>query len=174
MQPYWLLSGKEKKWIKDIGGLPWKDFYYNGGGAGYTLNRMALAKLVKEIFPRYLSDVDLSPEDLLIGMSFWKYGIHPFDSRDELGRERYHQCSPLGLIQPDMLLKKERNWQAIIHNYTAAKIGVESISSTSVAFHKLVSSVDIRRFYLDLNTDEKMKLCKTSSSERNQTQAYIM
>ncbi|XP_068245121.1 glycoprotein-N-acetylgalactosamine 3-beta-galactosyltransferase 1-like isoform X2 [Palaemon carinicauda] len=107
--------------------------HYLSGGSGYVLSRKAL-----EIYgtKTYL-DNKLCPkghdgrEDLILGPCLTKSGILLGDSRDELGKHRFHQ-NPAD----EYIIGK---WQ---HRYPTVMIykydkGIDSLSQTPVSFHSL-------------------------------------
>ena len=68
------------------------------GGAGYTLNRVALRRLVQELLPICAVDVEKAAEDYIVSYCFRKIGILPDDTRDPAtGEQMYHSRSPLQL-----------------------------------------------------------------------------
>ncbi|CAB1119605.1 unnamed protein product [Ectocarpus sp. CCAP 1310/34] len=68
---------------------------YNNGRASYVLNQASVGLLAS-----HLDDDDCQPhrktpwEDLLVSMCLKKNGVSAFDTRDTLGRERFHPFTP--------------------------------------------------------------------------------
>ncbi|CAJ0580221.1 unnamed protein product, partial [Mesorhabditis spiculigera] len=67
---------------------------YNAGGSGYALSRAAMKIFAEELFPSR----ELCPyhewEDLAIARCLAAKKIHPLDTRDELGRQRFLAWRP--------------------------------------------------------------------------------
>lgn len=143
IRPFW----KMKK-------ILYQDFYYNGGGPGYTLNRAALTKIVEEGLPQCSPDAEVSYEDLNIGLCFWQLGIRPYDTRDGLQEHRYHHLDPEMLVKRGRLgglndkywdaqlrwFKREHGWER--------KEGLQVASRETVAFHLIGTSAHMRRLYM--------------------------
>jgi hypothetical protein len=72
--------------LKAVGNL------FNGGGSGYVLNRVALQQLVRDAFPRVKSTTEyhLKKTDLCPRLQKLPVPIHPIDTVDALGRQRFH------------------------------------------------------------------------------------
>ena len=118
-----------------------------GGGAGYTLNTVALRLLVEKL----MSKVDCRPhwqgsdEDILIAKCFfYTTGLQCLDTNDEKMEARYHPYS----VDRHASWHKKRpllNWKLLaspFHNITM-KERLGQISERSVSFHlKTESGVD--------------------------------
>jgi len=66
------------------------------GGSGYTMNRAALKALVTEGLPNLFPHAHTFSEDTMIAKIFRKkFGVYPYDTQDEAGRERYMVCNSL-------------------------------------------------------------------------------
>jgi hypothetical protein len=70
--------------------------YFNGGGPGYVLDRVALEKLGNAFWdaddPCNGKDAKLV-DDVPIGECLLQFGIAPYDARDENKRELFHHFS---------------------------------------------------------------------------------
>ncbi|CAN0027829.1 unnamed protein product [Ectocarpus fasciculatus] len=68
---------------------------YNNGGASYVMNQAAVGLL-----GNHLDDNQCQPhtkqswEDVLVSRCLKNNGVVAFDTRDDLGRERFHPFSP--------------------------------------------------------------------------------
>jgi glycoprotein-N-acetylgalactosamine 3-beta-galactosyltransferase len=63
---------------------------FNSGGSGYTMNKAALKLLVVEGFPNYFPHMHTFSEDTMVARIFRKFGVYPYDTKDENGGERYN------------------------------------------------------------------------------------
>jgi hypothetical protein len=65
---------------------------FNGGGAGYVLNRVALQRLVRDAFPTCLVHARQSSEDRFVAKCLQAANIYPLDTvdADALGRQRFY------------------------------------------------------------------------------------
>jgi glycoprotein-N-acetylgalactosamine 3-beta-galactosyltransferase len=64
---------------------------YLSGGAGYTLSRETLKSMVSKMRENAtFCPIESTSEDVQIGICLAKIGITPGESRDKLGRERFH------------------------------------------------------------------------------------
>ena len=118
--------------------FPRTDSRYCGGGAGYTLNRVALKLLVEELLDTHHCKPHLqaSDEDRIIGKCFRSVGISCMDTNDDLQETRYHGS------RVDFHAKWRKSdpapWRPIplekFHGIVN-KEGLGQISETSVTFH---------------------------------------
>ncbi|CAM9142675.1 unnamed protein product, partial [Chrysoparadoxa australica] len=68
---------------------------FNAGGPGYILNRKALAVLIQNMDDaRCQPHASVSWEDVQVAKCLALSGVLPYDTRDKLGRERFHPFSP--------------------------------------------------------------------------------
>lgn len=67
---------------------------FNSGGSGYTLNKAALKLLVTRGIKRYFRHVVTSAEDYIVARILKKYGVFPYETKDENGGERYMPFTP--------------------------------------------------------------------------------
>jgi glycoprotein-N-acetylgalactosamine 3-beta-galactosyltransferase len=121
---------------------------FNGGGAGYVLNRVALQRLVVDAFPTCLVHARQSSEDRFVGRCFDKISqIRPLDTVDALGRQRFHgmDSSFIGSFQGNVgyFNKVYRDWG----NRYGWKTGIDLVSDQSVSFHLLRGATIMRRHH---------------------------
>lgn len=65
------------------------DEIFISGGSGYTMNKATLKTLVAEGFTNYFPHAHDFSEDTINAKILKKFGIEPYDARDEKGSERY-------------------------------------------------------------------------------------
>ncbi|KAJ9457709.1 Glycoprotein-N-acetylgalactosamine 3-beta-galactosyltransferase 1 [Diplonema papillatum] len=109
--------------------------YFNAGGAGYTLNRRALALLAAS-----LDDAACEAhgkffwEDVNVAQCLRRAGVVPLDTRDAAGAERFHPLSPDHLAGV-----KKSDW--LFSYSTDYKLGKDGVSDESISFHYLSPEV---------------------------------
>ncbi|GAB9466787.1 Glycoprotein-n-acetylgalactosamine 3-beta-galactosyltransferase [Globisporangium polare] len=115
----------------------WDRWVFNSGGPGYAMNRRYLDKIVS-ILPdkRCLSDAysEMLPDDASISFCMMWHGVFPWDTRDHLGRERWHADKPKGVYytNPD----DPEYWYVQYHSMVGGvRWKKESCAPDSVAFH---------------------------------------
>ncbi|KAH7464719.1 Glycoprotein-N-acetylgalactosamine 3-beta-galactosyltransferase 1 [Phytophthora ramorum] len=109
---------------------------YNSGGPGYVMNNLYVERLVKNI-PEWtcLSDSDGAtvPDDLAISFCLAWEGVYPWNTRDHLGRERWHALGPRHSFV------KQNNTDSWLFRYHAHvggwKSGFDSAAPDSIAIH---------------------------------------
>lgn len=132
-----------------------------GGGAGYTLNRAAIHRLVQDVLPHCFPHKVASYEDKLVSYCLRRIGVVPSDTREvKTGEQQYHSVDPERLFRsrPGYRSFQSRNqayWEtlpfpkdsakpnAITTNNTqfeaaaavGARNGLESAARYSVSFH---------------------------------------
>jgi glycoprotein-N-acetylgalactosamine 3-beta-galactosyltransferase len=76
-------------------------FHYTMGGAGYVMNQKYLKKFYESMDEEFClsSEQDMTfPEDVAINFCMGNIGVYPYNTRDVLGRERFHLRSPEDLF----------------------------------------------------------------------------
>jgi glycoprotein-N-acetylgalactosamine 3-beta-galactosyltransferase len=126
-----------------MGGAMWvpprRKWRICGGGAGYTLNRQALLKMVRQEFrkPHCAPTLTTAEEDVSIANCLRKNVANCTNSFDVSGETRYHPFD----AQYHAAWKKWKvnnwNWENLLkfHNIDLSKETLESISQTTVSFH---------------------------------------
>eukprot|EP00752_Nemacystus_decipiens_P004620 g4217.t1 len=131
----------------------WEDLLiFNHGGPSYVLNQASVGLLASR-----LDDDSSQPhtrrswEDLLVGRILKKSGVEAFDTRDALGRERFHPYTPathLGFRLSDKLedesSKGLHGWYPL--HAIDLKFGRECCSHDSISFHYVDEDL-MRRLY---------------------------
>ena len=141
------VSRREEKWKQ---GLPrnktlvdeflkksGNKFHYTMGGAGYVMNREYMKTFyssMDEYFCLSSEEEMTFPEDVGINFCMGNLGVYPHNTRDELGRERFHLRSPEALYNVDGSDKS--SWLAKVHRDVGGiKGGLDCCSPASVTFH---------------------------------------
>jgi len=105
---------------------------YNSGGSGYTLNKAALKALVTNGLPKLYVDTKTSAEDVLIAWVLRRLAIYPYETKDEMGSERYNPHSP-GYLYRYRKSNAKSDWYS---RYSIdIQPGLNHSSVHSVAFH---------------------------------------
>ena len=106
---------------------------FNTGGSGYTLNKAALKALVMA-FPTCLPHLKIAAEDAKVAECFReKWGVFPFDTKDDEGGERYMHLQPdwhLTFRPPE---KPKDHWFSLFS--IDSKTGLDHCAARSIAFH---------------------------------------
>eukprot|EP00522_Entomoneis_paludosa_P001980 CAMPEP_0172472210 /NCGR_PEP_ID=MMETSP1065-20121228/68219_1 /TAXON_ID=265537 /ORGANISM="Amphiprora paludosa, Strain CCMP125" /LENGTH=407 /DNA_ID=CAMNT_0013230341 /DNA_START=301 /DNA_END=1524 /DNA_ORIENTATION=+ len=156
--PHW----KENKKYPD-------DFYYLGGGSGYTLGRSALQQFVEKAIPICRPNKEAPQEDLLVSWCFKDIlNVSGFDTRDASGAHRYHQL-PVDryMLFPHkkkfgistFLFKSAMEFMQKEHGFPLLW-GSDYLSNSSISFHMLKSPFDLKRYEVLLYGDgEAQKAC---------------
>jgi hypothetical protein len=122
---------------------------FNGGGAGYLLNRVALQRLVLDAFPTCLVHAKQSSEDRFVAMCLQQLNepIFPLDTVDALGQQRFGcmDANFLGRFAGTFGYFKQiyQDWGKR-YGY---KTGVNLMSEQSISFHVLRGPKHIRRHH---------------------------
>jgi glycoprotein-N-acetylgalactosamine 3-beta-galactosyltransferase len=127
---------------------PGKKVVYNGGGAGYVLNRVALQRLVRDTFPTCLVHQRESCEDRFVARCLQKIlEIYPLDTVDALGRQRFHGMDSdfVGRFQGKFGFFKKiyEDWG----KQYGWKTGIDLVSEQSVTFHIIRGTNQMRRHH---------------------------
>jgi hypothetical protein len=121
------------------------DDIFISGGSGYTMNKAALKLLVTDGLENYFPHAHTFSEDTMVARIFKKYGVFPYDTKDEAGGERYNpfqvsvSCVWLLLFylswSNSLTRSRCHNSRVIIgatdHQPISAKTGTLNIQSTS-------------------------------------------
>ena len=93
---------------------------FMSGGAGYVLSKEALTRFITKGVdnPEICRMGGGGAEDLEMGRCLERLGVEAGDSRDELGRERFHPFIPEHHLIPGILPKDMWYWK---YNYYPAK-----------------------------------------------------
>ena len=128
-----------------------KNRTYNSGGSGYTMNKRALKMLAKNLFERNdricQPKARISSEDVAVANCFRVNNVHPYDTRDEYGSERYMHMTPkrhLKFREPKE--PSNKNWYFEVMKPFNLKFGLDHFSKYSVAFHN-VEPNEMKRYY---------------------------
>lgn len=117
------------------------------GGSGYTMNKAAFKLLVTEGFPNYFPHAHTFSEDTMVAKLLRKFDVHPYDTKDEEGGERYMPFMPGNHYQyklPPGNPMDTKDWYA---KYSIdIKEGPDHCSAQSVAFH-YVKGKEMWRLY---------------------------
>lgn len=107
---------------------------YMSGGAGYVLSKEAMIRFVGRALqrPSLCRDDPGGAEDLEMGRCLQGVGVRIVDSRDDLGRERFHPFVPELHLIPGLIPKDNWYWE---YNYYPTKEGPDCCSDYSVTFH---------------------------------------
>ncbi|CAG5132785.1 unnamed protein product [Candidula unifasciata] len=107
---------------------------YMSGGAGYVLSKAAIIQAVRRGFKdsNKCRNGSGSGEDVELGRCLFNIGVEAGDSRDALGRERFHPFSPEHHLITGMLLK---NTWFNKYSFYGVKQGPECCSDYAISFH---------------------------------------
>ena len=157
---------------------------YCGGGAGYTLNRHALHRLVQQFSSGECPATMASDEDVRLSRCLEDVGVQCQDTNDEAQDVRYHALD----AQFHASWVPTRNsvwlWEKLqyFHNIRGNQSKLEQISNTTVSFHLDKTIVrsrardrGLRRYHAILYdkcgnefTKQVMKAATCSKEERDQ------
>lgn len=119
---------------------------FNSGGSGYTFNKAALKLLVVEGFPKYFPHAHTFSEDTMVARVLAKFGVFPYETKDEFGGERYMPFMPGHHYGYRMPKNHDEDWYA---RYSInIKEGVDHCAARSVAFHYVKGDAMKRLFAL--------------------------
>jgi len=113
--------------------------WFCGGGAGYTLNRLALKTMVRVDFPKSRCKPEgyRSDEDRVMGVCLRKNRVHCHHDVDELDEARYHHYDAQFHAVWTKNSSSNWNWRQLWKHQRMIvyKEKIEGISATSVTFH---------------------------------------
>lgn len=113
---------------------------YMSGGAGYVLSRVAVKKFVRVLLekPGLCPDIYFGVEDVQLGVCLEKCGVKAMDTRDAVGRQRFHPLSPWDLLKTDHF---ERDFWLFSYDYYPTK----TVRFASPILYKLCRRVPTHR-----------------------------
>ncbi|KAL7435013.1 hypothetical protein ACHAXM_004514 [Skeletonema potamos] len=160
------ISRREEKWYQGFGHnmtslvdnflrKSHNQFHYTMGGAGYVMNQKYLKKFYESMDEEFClsSEQDMTfPEDVAVNFCMGNIGVYPYNTRDVLGRERFHLRSPEDLFNVDG--NDKSSWLYKVHRDVGGiKGGTDCCSSASITFHHVKGTGALYDF-------EQMLYCK--------------
>lgn len=123
------------------------DRVFNSGGAAYALNQASLGLLASHLDDEKCeAHRKCSWEDVQVATCLKLHGVDAFDTRDAMGRERFHPFTPaahLAFVTPK---EPQKEWYI---NYSIdLKFGRECCSRNSLSFHYIDENLMRRLFHL--------------------------
>lgn len=138
---------------------PKKKVFICGGGAGYTLNRQALTRMVRDEFqkPHCSPNAETSAEDVMIASCLQKNIANCTNSFDDYEETRYHPFDAQYHASWKQWKPSNWHWRSLLKYYhiNLSKELLESISATTASFHMTghkaittqFSDMGIRRYH---------------------------
>lgn len=134
---------KVDKATRSRGGL-----YYTPGGGGYVMNWAYLKLLASSLDEPHCLPHEIVPDDWATSFCMLLHNVSPSDTRDELGRERFHQYDPemLYFAPHDekafdhsirSSIYEEANWFSD-HYGIGWKNGSDCCAADSISFHYII------------------------------------
>lgn len=127
-----------------------QDNYFNSGGAGYVLSRGTLRKF----YERGLENDDCHAhertpmEDVMMADCLRKaFNIGLTDTRDSLGRERFHPFAPGTHLTWKPPRPGETDWYAEYNEEWGVKLGQQCCAPDSVSFHYIKKPAMVRHLF---------------------------
>ena len=124
--------------------------YFNSGGAGYVLSKGTLRKYYetgydhKECSPHRHTAM----EDVMIAECLRKvFNIGLVDTRDELGRERFHPFAPGLHLVWEHPKEGKQDWYEDYNKEWGLKTGVDCCAPDSVSFHYIKKPATVRHLW---------------------------
>lgn len=114
-----------------------RGYYFNSGGAGYSLSQATLRELVANIddAKNCNANEQTSKEDIMVARCLNFLNIHFRDTRDAEGKERFHHYPPGSLFNGIDPNKPATSWYAKFNREWGVKIGKDCCAPDSVSFH---------------------------------------
>ncbi|ETV73602.1 hypothetical protein H257_11720 [Aphanomyces astaci] len=128
---YRYFLGQVTKATKEQGGL-----YYTPGGGGYAFNAAYLSAITQVLDEPFCIPNAVVPDDWAVSFCMLHLQVVPQDTRDGVGRERFHQYSPEQVYYwpNDTDVLDRQNWHSD-HVGIGWKNGSECCAADSVTFH---------------------------------------
>jgi hypothetical protein len=120
---------------------------YNDGGAGYILNRVALKRLVLEVFPICEVEKESSAEDMFVAKCFKEIQIHPLHTVDAQGRQRFINRPTDQVGSFDGTLGFASGMATGWAKRYGRKIGADIVSESSIIFHLRSDELAMKRHH---------------------------
>nr|CCA20921.1 glycoproteinNacetylgalactosamine 3betagalactosyltransferase putative [Albugo laibachii Nc14] len=122
--------------------------YYTPGGGGYVMNWAYLNLLASSLDESYCLPREVIPDDWATSFCMLYHNVSPFDTRDEFGRERFHQYDPEILYHAPhdenafdhsirSSIYEEANWFSDHYGF-GWKNGSDCCAADSVSFHYII------------------------------------
>ena len=125
--------------------MPQGESVFNSGGAGYILNSAALSILANGL----VNDIQCRPnqvgfwEDVNTAHCLEQWGVFPYDTRDDFGRERFLPFSP-GHHYLYRINKEHPDWYTKYTEHFQLKEGEECCSRDAVSYHYIKGDMMLR------------------------------
>jgi glycoprotein-N-acetylgalactosamine 3-beta-galactosyltransferase len=123
--------------------------YFNSGGAGYVLSRGTLRTFVQDIYSHCHVASVTSMEDVLMAeclrTSSGKIGLT--DTRDSMGRERFHPFSPGTHLTWEPPKAGSSDWYADYNEEWGIQLGSKCCAPDSVSFHYIKRPAMVRHLF---------------------------
>jgi glycoprotein-N-acetylgalactosamine 3-beta-galactosyltransferase len=126
------------------------DNYFNSGGAGYVLSRGTLRKFYDTGWdnPACHAREHTPMEDVMMADCLRKaFNIGLTDTRDSLGRERFHPFAPGTHLTWRSPLHGETDWYADYNEEWGVKLGPLCCAPDSVSFHYIKKPAMVRHLF---------------------------
>ncbi|XP_053655510.2 glycoprotein-N-acetylgalactosamine 3-beta-galactosyltransferase 1 [Cherax quadricarinatus] len=123
---------------------------YLNGGAGYTLSRGAVRRLVEEGLrdEQCFKNLQLGTnEDVNMAMCLTFVGVELLDSRDSAGRQRFHMYPPQQVVDPRQENSVFHLWLKKISVFPY-KFGYSELSDEVISFHYVDGQTMYLLYYL--------------------------
>jgi glycoprotein-N-acetylgalactosamine 3-beta-galactosyltransferase len=127
-----------------------KDNYFNSGGAGYVLSRGTLRKFYDKGLdnPACHAHEHTPMEDVMIADCLRKaFNIGLTDTRDSIGRERFHPFAPGTHLTWRPPLPGKTDWYADYNEEWGVKLGPQCCAPDSVSFHYIKKPSMVRHLF---------------------------
>ncbi|KAL7470317.1 hypothetical protein ACHAXS_010541 [Conticribra weissflogii] len=166
--------------------------HFNSGGPGYTMSQATLREFVKKMETGQCSPgMETSLEDFKMGECIRSLMISLTDTRDAIGRERYHIFDPGYMLEyrpPERVVGEpvqgDRDWFENFNNQWGLMFGSECCAPDSVSFHyvpdnvmrhmhALLNSCPVLESSYDLNHSQSNSRCSLVPASNKNTTALF-